>query len=100
MELTSPTLIYIIYFVLYFCNWKVDRQEISPGQVQVTMASLTPDELHDLDLGEAGAGGNISGLGRHNCIRLRPGAGARRRRLRGLLASLTGFTGDCWMLED
>ena len=64
------------------------------------MASLTPDELHDLNLGEAGAGGNISGLGTHNCSRLRPGAGDRRLRVRGLLASLTGFTQDCWMLED
>ena len=58
---------------------------MSPGQVQVTMVSLTPDELHDLDLGDAGAGGDVSWLGRHSWSRLIPGAGARRRRRRGLL---------------
>ena len=91
---------YNSYFVLYFCNWKVARQETSPGQVQVTIVSLTPDEVHDLDLGEVGAGGNVWWLGRQNCNRVRPGAGDTRLRVSGLLASLTGFTEDCWALED
>ena len=59
------------------------------------MASLTPDEVHDLDLGDAGAGGNVSGFGMQNCNRVRPGAGDTRLRVSGLLASLTGFTEDC-----
>ena len=71
------------------------RQETSPGQVHVTIVSLTPDEVHDLDLGEVGAGGDVSGLGRQNCNRVSPGAGDTRLRVRGLLASLTGFTEDC-----
>ena len=67
---------------------------MSPGHVQVTRVSLTPDELHDLDLGDAGVGGEVSWLGRHSWSRLRPGAGARMRSLRGLLRSFTGLTGD------
>ena len=59
------------------------------------MVSLTPDEVHDLDLGEVGAGGNVSGLGTQNCNRVRPGAEDTRLRVSGLLASLTGFTADC-----
>ena len=59
------------------------------------MVRFTPDEVHDLDLGEVGAGGNVSGLWRQNCNRLSPGAGDTRLRVRGLLASLTAFTEDC-----